>query len=283
MSRFTGPLHLEVPPNPARKGRDFVVGDLHGQYTFLLREMLRVRFNTKTDRLFSVGDLIDRGPESLECLRLLRQPWFHAVLGNHEAMLLTYLRNRHSDAHCAKDFLHNGGRWVDELDPADHAELSALAHLLENLPLVLKVNNEHGNFNVAHAQLMSGLRAKTAEDLKGDVFSNEQAQDKAMLDEHEASILWSRRLLATARNAGSRASVFAGESGKILVSDQAVAPHLRLTYVGHSPLVSPFLHRSHLHVDTGAKDLPHDGRVLLLDHAEVMAALSRAGVLFPAS
>ena len=42
----------------------------------------------KLDYFISVGDNIDRGPESLNVLRLLNQPWFTSVKGNHEAMAL---------------------------------------------------------------------------------------------------------------------------------------------------------------------------------------------------
>ena len=65
-------------------GRDFVLGDLHGCLELLQIEMIKVGFNEETDRIFSVGDLVDRGPDSLKCLELVFEPWFHSVLGNHE-------------------------------------------------------------------------------------------------------------------------------------------------------------------------------------------------------
>jgi serine/threonine protein phosphatase 1 len=53
------------------RGKDYVVGDLHGCYDLLQRVLGEVGFDTTCDRLFSVGDLIDRGPNSLKCLELL--------------------------------------------------------------------------------------------------------------------------------------------------------------------------------------------------------------------
>ena len=44
-------------------GRDFVVGDLHGMFSHLEALLNEVAFDESADRLFSVGDLIDRGPE----------------------------------------------------------------------------------------------------------------------------------------------------------------------------------------------------------------------------
>src|SRR3546814_1363745 len=75
-------LHRHLPANTA--GRDFIVGDLHGCLDLLQVELARIAFDPTRDRLFSVGDLTDRGPDSMGCLRLLREPWFYAVHGNHE-------------------------------------------------------------------------------------------------------------------------------------------------------------------------------------------------------
>ena len=69
-------------------GRDFVVGDIHGAYDLVLQAMNEARFNPNTDRLFAVGDLIDRGLGSRRCLKFLAQPYVYAVRGNHEDMLL---------------------------------------------------------------------------------------------------------------------------------------------------------------------------------------------------
>ena len=69
-------------------GRDFVVGDLHGCIDHFERLLDQIEFDAEKDRMFSVGDLVDRGPDSMACLRLLKEPWFHAVLGNHEDMML---------------------------------------------------------------------------------------------------------------------------------------------------------------------------------------------------
>ena len=83
------PLIQRYPHN--RTGRDFVIGDLHGCLPLLTRLLDHVQFDPTLDRLFSTGDLIDRGPDSAGCLELLKENWFHAVVGNHELMLTRYL------------------------------------------------------------------------------------------------------------------------------------------------------------------------------------------------
>lgn len=52
-------------------GTDYVVGDIHGCFTKLAEALDEVGFNFTKDRLFSTGDLVDRGPESEECLEWL--------------------------------------------------------------------------------------------------------------------------------------------------------------------------------------------------------------------
>jgi serine/threonine protein phosphatase 1 len=80
-----------LPAN--QRGRDFVVGDLHGCFDLLDRLLETVRFDPGCDRLFSVGGLVDYGPDSLRSLEFLEAPWFYAVQGTHEHMLLKYFES----------------------------------------------------------------------------------------------------------------------------------------------------------------------------------------------
>ena len=59
-------VHQSIPRNPS--GRDWVCGDLHGRFDVLLEALNDVSFNPDEDRLFLLGDLIDRGPQSRELL-----------------------------------------------------------------------------------------------------------------------------------------------------------------------------------------------------------------------
>jgi serine/threonine protein phosphatase 1 len=94
------------------RGRDFVVGDIHGWLEPLQAELDAVCFDPAVDRLFSVGDLIDRGPDSEQCLLLTREPWFFAVRGNHEQIMFNWLND--PDSVNTDDWLRYGGRaWLD--------------------------------------------------------------------------------------------------------------------------------------------------------------------------
>jgi bis(5'-nucleosyl)-tetraphosphatase (symmetrical) len=68
----------------------YVVGDIQGCFEPLCRLLDKVNFDPAADRLWSAGDMINRGPHSLDTLRFLRSlgTSFSAVLGNHDLHFL---------------------------------------------------------------------------------------------------------------------------------------------------------------------------------------------------
>lgn len=90
------------------QGRDFVCGDIHGQLQQLQSALAAVDFDPAADRLFAVGDLVDRGKDSKGVFQLLEKPWFFAIRGNHEALLFDAFHSR-QEAEMQR-WLDNGGR-----------------------------------------------------------------------------------------------------------------------------------------------------------------------------
>lgn len=68
--------------------RRIFVGDIQGCAEELKRLLAAVAFEPGGDRLYSVGDVINRGPDSAEAVRVLRAAGAIAVIGNHEKHLL---------------------------------------------------------------------------------------------------------------------------------------------------------------------------------------------------
>lgn len=143
------------------KGRDFVIGDLHGAHSVFLNLLDNLKFDGEVDRMFSVGDLIDRGPDSLLCLELLNEPWFHAVLANHEQMMYEAF----TGGYMGMFFLQNGGVWALEalndwkakgIRVPTEASLKVFDALkiVEELPFVMTVNLMNGTkVHIIHAEI----------------------------------------------------------------------------------------------------------------------------------
>jgi serine/threonine protein phosphatase 1 len=129
------------------RGRDFVVGDIHGCFSYLEPILEAVELDPEHDRLFSVGDLVDRGPESTRALEYLAHPWFHAVLGNHERLLL---ETNPGSAREMALWEANGGRWWRDQPPAVQARLR---EAIGGLPYIIEVETTHGTVGIVHADV----------------------------------------------------------------------------------------------------------------------------------
>lgn len=227
-------------------GRDLVVGDVHGCFSKLRTALQAVGFNPDAgDRLFSVGDLVDRGPESEAALWWLAQPWFFAVLGNHELMALEFCRGSAP----AGFYAENGGAWlIGKTPPERQPFIDAFAAL----PLALELETPAGLVCVVHADCpnthWSRFMARLA--MGGD--NAEAAMDEAV---------WSR----------SRISRLWGDG----VAD------VRAVLVGHTPVERVTSLGNVYYLDTGAwlgRPQGHDGRrpFVLFDAATLAPAYGSA-------
>lgn len=132
-------------------GRDFVVGDIHGCFSLLEKSLSRVEFNPVKDRLFSVGDLVDRGPESHRALEFLAQSWFYSVCGNHDRFVV---ETQEGDSDASMLWLVNGGAWWLEVTPEDRTRFR---EAFARLPYAVGVETAHGVVGIVHADIFQGM------------------------------------------------------------------------------------------------------------------------------
>ncbi|MBL4639995.1 MAG: metallophosphoesterase [Kordiimonadaceae bacterium] len=156
-------FHRHLGPNTI--GRDFYLGDLHGRLDLLILAMGKTDYNPKRDRIIAVGDLIDRGRNSYEILKLTREHWFHSVRGNHETMLLDA-----NDDRSLGLWLANGGDWF--MDVGGEAIVDSFALALE-LPTALTVEAPDGSvIGVCHAEWPGDDWAKVEEALEDPILAS---------------------------------------------------------------------------------------------------------------
>lgn len=197
-------------------GRDWVVGDVHGCFKQMSRLLEIIAFDPGCDRLFSVGDLVDRGEDSPAALNWLSEPWFFAVRGNHEQMALDALRQPQESL---ERHLRNGGAWLTEQTPANRAAIDAA---FDALPLAIQIELECGRAGIVHGDCPDNDWDALAAKLESGELS----------DEERRFVLWSRE---RAHHGGA-----------------GVVRGVDLLLVGHTPQTAARLIDNVMYLDTGA-------------------------------
>lgn len=122
----------------------YAIGDIQGCFRELLQLLKTIHFNADRDQLWFTGDLVNRGPQSLEVLRFVKQLGDQAitVLGNHDLHLLAVSQG-HKQYHLKKE---------DTMDEVLHApDRDALLDWLRQLPFM---HRDHAlGFTLIHAGL----------------------------------------------------------------------------------------------------------------------------------
>ncbi len=199
------------------QGRDFVVGDIHGCFTRLTFALGEIDFDHTVDRLFSVGDLIDRGSESEMVTEWIGKPWFHAVRGNHDDFAIRHVKNGPLDF---ENYTRNGGAWFIAL-PKD--EQLNIADALESLPFAISVDTDNGLIGIVHADNPLEDWGKLVAVLKSDLSRTKMRPITDLL-------MWSRER---------------AESGY-----EGICAGVTHLIVGHTPVTKPMQLGNVIYIDT---------------------------------
>jgi bis(5'-nucleosyl)-tetraphosphatase (symmetrical) len=141
----------------------YAIGDVQGCFDELTQLLRQISFS-KQDRLWFVGDLVNRGPKSLEVLRFVRDLGGRAVtvLGNHDLHLVAQ--------HEGIERPHKGDTFRDVLDAPDARELVAW---LRTRPMM----HAAGPYAMVHAGLLPQWSIENAVALGGEVAAALAAPD----------------------------------------------------------------------------------------------------------
>lgn len=233
--------HLNIYP----KGRPFFVGDLHGCLAEFHAALAAVDFSPENgDIVVSVGDLVDRGNACVEVLQLLSQPWFHAVMGNHEKMLYDTLIRRNV-GQCCK-WMANGAKWYLHLDKPRKIIVKKLAKAyIASAPYAITVNLPSGKkIGVVHGEVPDNSWSAFLQGLAGERYRHR--------------VLWGRKR--------AHKTLLAMQQG----DDQSLPAIEGISSVvfGHTPMrKGPVVSRNMIWIDTGAV---YGGALTLMESAQVL-------------
>lgn len=210
-------------------GRDLAIGDVHGHFTRLQAALDAAGFDPAVDRLFSVGDLVDRGPECRQALDWLAKPWFHPVRGNHDDYVCRF------DTCDVENWVYNGGAWFAGLAWDEQREF---ATQFNELPIAIEVETPEGLVGLVHADCPFPSWGELQFELEGP-SSNK------------------RMKLVTNTCMWSRSRMESGDTTGVL--------DIRAVVCGHTPLRQPVVLGNVYHIDTGGWFPDGSGYFTLLD------------------
>ncbi|MBE6735031.1 MAG: calcineurin [Ruminococcaceae bacterium] len=194
---------------------NYVVSDLHGYPLERLKKALSVAGFSESDRLYVLGDCIDRGYDGLNIIRyIMTKPNITLIQGNHEAMLLENRTLFDGDRiPSASDlvgerrraysiWVSNGGySTMDAMQQYTHAQIKYILEFLDKAPLYKEIEAGGKTYILTH----SGL--------------GNFREDKPLCDYTPHELLWTRPPLDTRYYEDGRIVIF-GHSPTVMYGDE---------------------------------------------------------------
>ncbi|MFL9922287.1 metallophosphoesterase [Paraburkholderia fungorum] len=250
-------------------GRDFVVGDLHGCFTQLRKELEASQFDPSRDRIFAVGDLVDRGFESPAVLDVVRRYGIQSVRGNHEDSIVRWRLYGANDGFVRG----NGGRWLLDMT-GDEQSIDAIVAYMAALPYAIEIETDFGLVGIVHANVPLKSWPRTVEALVKEGIDGKIRR----------KVIWdrSRWKLPGPSGFGSMRHVAAQlfkrlKSGRLDTSGWVEG--VAAVIVGHTPSSGPIVSHNVINVDTG---VVYGGNLTLLRLDAIPTLLSQGTRTAPA-
>lgn len=162
--------------------RHLIIGDIHGQMKPLNALLEAFDYNESRDVLITTGDMIDRGPNSIQVLDFFDHVNRYSIMGNHELMAIESEDNPNL-------WVMNGGLDTIADMEANKLTISELIDKISGLPIMMEVGDE---FRVIHADVPGAW---------DDRFIRAVAESDDF--ELKQQLLWSRETIGRGEQMGS--------------------------------------------------------------------------------
>ena len=158
----------------------YCISDIHGCYHEFMELLRKIAFSAD-DTLYILGDVIDRGNDSLKCLKYVMEATnIHMLMGNHEQMMINALTNDfNTDSSYMENWLRNGGTEVlPEFSKLPEREQIAILEYISRLPYLSQVKVGEQNYVLVHAGLnVNGATGNNQGVSTAEVLSEQYIED----------------------------------------------------------------------------------------------------------
>lgn len=145
----------------------YIASDLHGdlnKFKFLLK---KIQFDCKTDHMYILGDVLDRGDQGIELLNLVKEfvekNTMTLIKGNHELFAQMYIEKRLSRR---KWKSWGGAATADKIDKMTECEKEELHAFLKLLPYYCEISWVNGKATVlTHSGFHADYLVETEESI----------------------------------------------------------------------------------------------------------------------
>jgi hypothetical protein len=154
--------YLPGGPKAKKRRRLVFIGDIHGCKKELLQLLAKLDFNEAQDHIIAVGDIIDKGPDSLGVIDFLMQKKASVVRGNHEDRVILLAEKHNRNAHEAtEDASATKKKSHHDRSPEGVAKALSRKQLdfLKSFPVILKIGpvKKIGEIVTVHGGLVPGV------------------------------------------------------------------------------------------------------------------------------
>lgn len=244
----------------------YVVSDIHGRLKTFDRLLDKVS-PAEEDKIFVLGDMVDRGPDPAGVMRLCRSFSNATVLvGNHEMLMLDFFQHPHNPTSTLNWAINGGLTTAKDLAKLPQDERTELLEWVENLPRFALTKIGDQQYVLVHAGIYSDLLPENARD-------NLQL---AMMQQDQEELVWVRegyldRPTGLVDKEGKGPIIVAGHTPTVLAETLADVcdrealnedQRCQMLSLGATPETGMVADR--WVIDCGAGSVPDHGRLLML-------------------